>query len=63
MKNMLSIKSRWVTGALLGLVMFPFTVFAESEVSVINGAAASGYDVVAYFTEGKPVEGNSEFSE
>jgi hypothetical protein len=26
-----------------------------------NGVALKGYDVVAYFTEGKPVLGNSEF--
>lgn len=29
--------------------------------SLFSDNAASGYDVVAYFTEGKPVEGSSEF--
>ena len=27
-----------------------------------NGIAIRGYDTVAYFTEGKPVEGNDEFT-
>ena len=62
MQNMLSIKSSSLIGALMGLVMIPFTVFAEAEVNVVDGTAASGYDVVAYFTEGKPMEGSSDFT-
>ncbi|MEK9645708.1 MAG: YHS domain-containing (seleno)protein [Alphaproteobacteria bacterium] len=29
---------------------------------LFGGVAVKGYDVVAYFTDGKPVEGKSEFS-
>jgi YHS domain-containing protein len=32
------------------------------EGGLFGGAAVKGYDVVAYFTDGKPVEGKSEFS-
>ena len=62
MQNKLSIVSRSMAGALLGLVMLPFSAFAEAEVHVVDGTAVSGYDVVAYFTEGKPVEGSGEFT-
>ena len=62
MKNIRSIKSRSIAGALLGLVMLPFAAFSEAEVHVKDGKAVSGYDVVAYFTEGKPVEGNGAFT-
>jgi hypothetical protein len=34
----------------------------KSEVFVKNGYAVSGYDVVAYFNAGKPVEGNKTFA-
>ena len=49
-------------GALLGLVLFPVAALAEAEVNVVNGAAVQGYDVVAYFTEGKPVKGSGDFT-
>lgn len=34
----------------------------SAEIFVKDGAAIGGYDVVAYFTEGKPVKGFDEFS-
>lgn len=33
-----------------------------AELNVKDGAAVKGYDVVAYFTDGKPVKGSPEFS-
>lgn len=38
--------------------------FAKSEInsSLIGGVAIEGTDAVAYFTEGKPVKGSSEFA-
>lgn len=35
---------------------------AEPPVYATGGIAINGYDPVAYFTEGKPVEGSSEFT-
>lgn len=35
---------------------------AEPPVYATNGVAINGYDPVAYFTEGKPVEGSAEFT-
>jgi YHS domain-containing protein len=34
----------------------------KSEIFVRDGYAIGGYDAVAYFTQGKPVKGNSRFS-
>jgi YHS domain-containing protein len=33
----------------------------QDEIYVTGNAAVNGYDVVAYFKEGKPVKGNTEF--
>ncbi|MCP5151684.1 MAG: YHS domain-containing protein [Ectothiorhodospiraceae bacterium] len=41
------------------LSISPGAVSASSEVNVTDGAAVHGYDVVAYFTEGRPVEGDA----
>jgi hypothetical protein len=51
---------RFVTVTLAGLV---FAVAAHAQ-SFNNdrGIAAKGYDVVAYFTDGKPVKGNPQFT-
>lgn len=35
---------------------------AEIFTGLLSWTAAGGYDVVAYFTEGRPVEGRSEFT-
>lgn len=37
-------------------------IFAQSKIFVTDGVAINGYDAVAYFTEGKPVKGNENFS-
>lgn len=53
---------RMVTG-LLGLMAIS-TAWAEDPIytGFFSDDAASGYDVVAYFSEGKPVEGSDDFS-
>ena len=35
---------------------------AETEVNIVEGYAVHGYDVVAYFKQGKPVAGDSRFT-
>jgi len=42
----------------------PSVAMAKSPVytSLFSGVAASGYDVVAYFTESRPVEGSGDFT-
>jgi len=54
------------TGAFLGimtiLVLAAAPAAAGSSVFTSWGKAIRGYDPVAYFTEGKPVEGKSEFT-
>src|ERR1041385_1734417 len=49
---------------LLGLSMLiAANLFAQQdEIYVKDNAAINGYDVIAYFKEGKPVKGNSTFS-
>ena len=54
---------------LLGLiatvgVLLSGGAWAEDEIytSLFSNKAVSGYDVVAYFTEGKPVKGSSEYT-
>lgn len=56
-------------GALLsvGLAMafVPATqqvAMAETEVNIVKGYAVHGYDVVAYFTKGKPVAGDDRYT-
>jgi YHS domain-containing protein len=39
----------------------PFAAFAVEEHYLKDGAAASGHDVVAYHTVGKPTPGNAQF--
>ncbi|MEH6630404.1 MAG: YHS domain-containing (seleno)protein [Halopseudomonas aestusnigri] len=55
-----------VVGALLGLrAIVPLSALASEPVIYSNsatGIAINGFDPVAYFTEGKPVEGMAEFS-
>lgn len=47
---------------LVALAMVFSSLSAASEISTgwLSSLAVSGYDTVAYFTEGKPVEGKSE---
>ena len=35
---------------------------AETEVNIVEGYAVHGYDVVAYFTKGKPVAGDDRYT-
>jgi YHS domain-containing protein len=53
-------------GLLLGLmlVLAPLPVSAEGVVNASSwtGTAIEGYDPVAYFEEGKPVEGDSDYT-
>lgn len=49
------------------LVLFGVSVAAAAEedpiyTGLFNNRAVSGYDTVAYFTEGKPVKGDKKFS-
>lgn len=43
-------------------LLFTGQALAEGKVSSSRGKAIKGYDPVAYFTESKPVEGESQFS-
>src|ERR1700733_156566 len=49
-----------VTGFMLFGAMAMFA--QKSNVFVADGAALHGYDVVAYFNQGKPVKGESEYT-
>ncbi len=44
------------------LAMGASGVQAADEVNIVDGAAVHGYDVVAYFTDGKPVQGSADFT-
>lgn len=57
-----SLTSVWgvILGSALSLMLVPATAGAEAEVNISSGAAVHGYDVVAYFSEGKPVEGSED---
>lgn len=56
---------KWVTGLLLVVVQIVFTAsaFAKDPIytGIFSNRALDGYDTVAYFTQGKPVEGSSKF--
>lgn len=43
-------------------ILLPTVAQAAEEVNINNGLAVHGYDVVAYFTQGKPVEGNDQYT-
>ena len=47
----------------MGIVLFSYSsAWAKNPINTNwRGLAAKGYDVVAYFTEGKPVKGKSDF--
>ena len=49
----------------LALAVLPASagiVHAVDEINIVDGYAVHGYDVVAYFTQGRPVEGKSDFT-
>jgi YHS domain-containing protein len=60
------VRNRVLMGLLLGLVLTIAGLQPASAGGVVNaswtGTAIDGYDPVAYFKEGKPVEGDSEYS-
>ncbi|WP_133407426.1 YHS domain-containing (seleno)protein [Parashewanella tropica] len=45
------------------IMLISFSSFAEDEIytGIFSNKAVSGYDTVAYFTEGKPVKGSSKW--
>ena len=47
----------------IALLMFNVSAFAKSEIytGTFSNKAVGGYDPVAYFTQGEPVEGKSDF--
>ena len=47
---------------MVGLSFFTISGLEASEVNIKNGAAAHGYDVVAYFTQSQPVKGKKQFT-
>ena len=53
-----------VAAVLVALIVFAFAgqALANKSVFVDDGFAIRGYDPVAYFTEGKPVRGDEQFS-
>lgn len=53
-------KHLFAIAALALLTLVPAS--AESKINTHKGLAVGGYDVVAYFTDSKPVKGSSEFS-
>jgi hypothetical protein len=52
-----------VTALLVCLALLPHGVSAKDPINktFFGNKAAKGYDPVAYFTDGKPVEGKKEF--
>ena len=54
---------RKLAPAVLAVLLVALPAFALSPVnkSLFGGVAIEGYDPVAYFTDGKPVEGKKEF--
>lgn len=52
-------------GSIAVAMLLTFNVFAKTDpvyTGFFSSLAAGGYDVVAYFTESKPVQGKSKFS-
>ncbi len=62
MKNLFSNVFTWTKGLALALIIAPVTSFAVDKINLVDGLAVHGYDVVSYFTDGKPVEGSGEFT-
>ena len=52
-----------IIGSIVLLLIGLSTTFAQkAEIFTTNGKAIRGYDVVAFFSESKPVQGNESFS-
>ncbi len=55
----------WLIGSACGMAASPEKIAKRNPVAAINveaGLAVKGYDVVAYFSDGKPVKGLPRFS-
>jgi len=60
-------RERVVLAGLLGLAVVSIVAlagpaFSKEPLYTSGGLAVSGYDVVAYFSDGKPVEGRAEYT-
>lgn len=55
-------KLRWVVALLCSAVAFQFAVAPADADDATNHVAIQGYDVVAYFTDGKPTKGSRDIS-
>ena len=55
-------KLRWVVALLCSAVAFQYSLAAAHADDATNHIAIQGYDVVSYFTDGKPVKGSSDIS-
>ncbi len=62
MNNILRRTFLFVALAAVAAAALPQAVLAAQENNVVNGYAVHGYDVVAYFSEGKPVSGKDDFT-
>ena len=53
---------KWLHTGFILLIVFPAIAWAKDPINTNwRGLAIKGYDTVAYFTEGKPTKGKSEF--
>ncbi|MEM8949131.1 MAG: YHS domain-containing (seleno)protein [Pseudomonadota bacterium] len=59
---MIQMNRRLILAGALALAATPALAKEPVYTSTFSNIAASGYDVVAYFTEGKPVEGSRDFT-
>lgn len=55
-------RKRGLASLVLLLVAAPALALSPVNKTLFGGLAIDGYDPVAYFTDGRPVEGSSEFS-
>ncbi len=53
---------RLFTGVTTFLVLVTAAAICQSPNYAVDGVAVNGYDVVAYFIDGKPVKGSAEFA-
>ncbi len=56
-------KTSQILFAFVALLMFNVSAFAKSEIytGTFSSKAVGGYDTVAYFTQGTPVKGDSDY--
>jgi YHS domain-containing protein len=62
MKSTATLAGLFVLWVIIALTMVPSQLWAKSSINTNwRGLALKGYDPVAYFTLGKPMEGKKEF--